>query len=78
MKKIALTENLVVKITFPKTRYIQIDIDDIFVGSARLTKEDVVALIQSQNNIAKNAPGFRYLGFLIGILMFYGNGLYFS
>lgn len=48
------------KIKFPLTRFIQIDIDDIFVGSARLTKNDVIALVKSQNNIAKMINGFRY------------------
>ena len=51
-------------ITFPLTRYILVDIDDIFVGSNRLTNDDVHALMQSQDTLASMIPGFRYnLGF---------------
>ena len=42
------------------------DIDDIFVGSARLAKSDVTALVESQNNLSKAIPGFHYnLGSLV-------------
>ena len=51
-------------INFPLLRYILIDIDDIFVGSNRLTTSDVQALISSQETISNYVPGFRYnLGF---------------
>ena len=48
------------------TRYIQIDIDDIFTGKTgiRLTPNDVGALIQTQSWIRQHISGFRfYLGF---------------
>jgi len=52
------------EIVLPLTRYVLVDIDDIFVGSARLVKSDVEALIQSQNDLSKQIPGFHYnLGF---------------
>jgi len=52
------------EITIPLTRYIMVDIDDIFVGSARLVKSDVTALVESQYNLSKVIPGFHYnLGF---------------
>ena len=41
----------------PLTRYVLIDIDDIFVGSARLTREDVTALAESQHRLAKLIKG---------------------
>jgi hypothetical protein len=34
-----------------------IDIDDIFVGSARLTREDVAALVESQQRLATLIKG---------------------
>jgi len=52
------------EISLPLTRYLLVDIDDIFVGSARLVKSDVTALVESQNNLSKVIPGFHYnLGF---------------
>ena len=52
------------EISLPLTRYLLVDIDDIFVGSARLVKSDVTALVDSQNNLSKVIPGFHYnLGF---------------
>lgn len=51
-------------IVFPLTRYILVDIDDIFVGANRLTPNDVSALIESQDTLTKLVPGFRFnLGF---------------
>ena len=51
-------------ISFPLTRYILVDIDDIFVGSARLVPSDVDALVESQNYLQKLVTGFQYnLGF---------------
>ena len=47
-------------ITFSLTRYILVDIDDIFVGSNRLTKNDVQALIESQDILITLIPGFQY------------------
>lgn len=47
-------------------RKILVDIDDIFVGErgTRLKREDVKALLATQNRIAKMVPGFRFnLGF---------------
>jgi hypothetical protein len=43
----------------PLTRYVLIDVDDIFVGSARLTREDVTALVESQQRISKIIKGMR-------------------
>ena len=41
-----------------------VDIDDIFVGTARLTRDDVLALVRSQARLAKTIKDFRYnLGF---------------
>lgn len=52
------------QITLPLTRYVLVDIDDIFVGISRLTKDDVLALVQSQARLAEYIRGFRYnLGF---------------
>lgn len=46
------------------TRYVQIDIDDIFVGKNRLSFYDVQALLESQKRIQRLVPGFKYnLGF---------------
>jgi len=51
-------------ISLPLTRYILVDIDDIFVGEARMVKSDVLALADSQKQINKLCPGFKYnLGF---------------
>ncbi len=50
------------------TRYVQIDIDDIFVGKNRLLSSDVQALLDSQKRIQKMVPGFKYnLGFSGGV-----------
>jgi len=52
------------EISLPLTRYLLVDIDDIFVGTARLVKSDVIALVESQNILSKFIPGFHYnLGF---------------
>ena len=47
-------------ISQPLTRYILVDIDDIFVGEARMVKSDVMALADSQKQINKLCPGFKY------------------
>ncbi|KAJ9581959.1 hypothetical protein L9F63_003712, partial [Diploptera punctata] len=47
-------------------RYILVDVDDIFVGErgTRLKKEDVMALLATQQRIQQLVPGFRFnLGF---------------
>ncbi|XP_032784405.2 bifunctional heparan sulfate N-deacetylase/N-sulfotransferase isoform X1 [Daphnia magna] len=43
-------------------RYIQVDIDDIFVGQkgTRLTPSDVESIIDTQNRIRTIVPGFRF------------------
>lgn len=54
------------KLKLPLQRYLQIDIDDIFVGErgTRLTKIDVEALIQFQHRLQSFIPGFQFsLGF---------------
>jgi hypothetical protein len=45
----------------PLTRYVLIDIDDIFVGSARLTQKDVTALVESQQRLATLVKGLYFL-----------------
>ena len=51
-------------ISFPLTRYILVDIDDIFVGAARLVPSDVEALVESQEEMTDLVTGFQYnLGF---------------
>ena len=51
-----------------KLRLFQIDIDDIFVGKNRLLPTDVDALLESQKQIRKMVPDFRYnLGFSGGV-----------
>lgn len=51
-------------ISLPLTRYIMVDIDDVFVGVTRFTKDDVHALIESQERLDDLVPGFKYnLGF---------------
>ena len=51
-------------LSFPLTRYVLVDIDDIFVGSARLVKSDVAALLDSQIELSSLVTGFQYnLGF---------------
>ena len=48
----------------PLTRYVLVDIDDIFVGSARLTKPDVTALVESQARLEEYIKDFKFnLGF---------------
>ena len=51
------------QLVIPLTRYIMVDIDDIFVGKNRLRADDVDALIASQNRIADSVTGmfFFYL-----------------
>lgn len=47
-------------------RYIQIDIDDIFVGSSgsRMTRADADSLLESQHHLRRNIKNFTYcLGF---------------
>ena len=45
-------------------RYVQVDIDDVFVGKNRLLLTDVKRLVESQEKIRRIVPGFRYnLGF---------------
>lgn len=54
------------KLSLPLERYIQIDIDDIFVGKAgtRMKAQDVEALVSSQSRLQALADGFRFnLGF---------------
>ncbi|XP_024083430.1 bifunctional heparan sulfate N-deacetylase/N-sulfotransferase isoform X2 [Cimex lectularius] len=48
------------------TRYVLVDIDDIFVGEkgTRLRREDVLALLRTQEKIQSMVPGFKFnLGF---------------
>ena len=52
------------RIAVPLTRYILVDIDDVFVGKNRFLPEDVNALIESQDRLQELVPGFKYnLGF---------------
>ena len=52
------------EISYPLTRAILVDIDDIFVGQARLVPSDVAALVESQTALQRFVQGFRYnLGF---------------
>lgn len=54
------------KLSLPLQRYIQIDIDDIFVGErgTRLKVADVDALINFQQQLCDLIPGFKFnLGF---------------
>ncbi|KAJ8879529.1 hypothetical protein PR048_020137 [Dryococelus australis] len=54
------------QISISLQRYILIDIDDIFVGErgTRLKKDDVEALLETQERIQRIIPGFRFnLGF---------------
>ena len=52
------------QITIALTRYILVDIDDVFVGSSRLKPDDVHALLDSQKTLERLVPGFKYnLGF---------------
>ena len=51
-------------ISFPLTRYVLVDIDDIFVGAARLVKSDVTSLVDSQQQLSNLVTDFHYnLGF---------------
>ena len=48
----------------PLTRYLMVDIDDVFVGKNRLTVSDVDHMMESQKRIRQMVPGFRYnIGF---------------
>ena len=52
------------ELSFPLTRYILVDIDDIFVGAARLVPSDVQAMLESQEEMTRVVTGFQYnLGF---------------
>jgi len=52
------------RVSLPLTRYLLVDIDDIFVGTARLVASDVAALLESQGRLRSFIPGFTYnLGF---------------
>ncbi|KRZ38412.1 Bifunctional heparan sulfate N-deacetylase/N-sulfotransferase 1, partial [Trichinella pseudospiralis] len=62
------------KIELPLVRYLQIDIDDIFVGqeNGKITKADVEELLKSQERMKKHVTNFVYnLGFCG---RFYGRG----
>ncbi|KAL5018439.1 hypothetical protein ScPMuIL_004161 [Solemya velum] len=54
------------KLSLSLDRYIQVDIDDIFVGQTgiRMEKPDVEALIDAQTRLQSQVPGFHFnLGF---------------
>jgi heparan sulfate N-deacetylase/N-sulfotransferase NDST2 len=52
------------QVSLPLTRYLLVDIDDIFVGTARLLTSDVTALLESQDRLGRIVKDFRYnLGF---------------
>ena len=52
------------EVSFPLTRYVLVDIDDIFVGAARLVPSDVHAMVKSQEEMTRLVTGFQYnLGF---------------
>ncbi len=52
------------KVAVPLTRYILVDIDDVFVGKHRFLPSDVEELLSSQRRLAELVPGFKYnLGF---------------
>jgi len=58
------------QLMLPLTRYVMVDIDDVFVGVSRLTKDDVTALVDSQDRLAEQVKGFRYnLGFSGGYFL---------
>ena len=45
-------------------RFIQVDIDDIFVGRIRMEVGDVLALVAAQKDIQKTVKDFKFvLGF---------------
>ncbi|XP_076806907.1 bifunctional heparan sulfate N-deacetylase/N-sulfotransferase 1-like [Clavelina lepadiformis] len=63
------------KLVSPLERYIQIDIDDVFVGTKgnRMNADDVTALVNFQDKVRQTIPGFTFqLGFS-GKFIFYGN-----
>ena len=45
------------QLMLPLTRYVMVDIDDVFVGVSRLTKDDVTALVNSQDRLAEQVKG---------------------
>jgi hypothetical protein len=47
--------------------FLQIDIDDIFVGKNRLNFYDVHALIESQKRIQKLIPGNSFVNNLLSV-----------
>lgn len=51
------------KLSLPLERYIQIDIDDIFVSAVgtRMNKEDVLELVRFQKDMRKRVQGFNFL-----------------
>nr|XP_039273995.1 bifunctional heparan sulfate N-deacetylase/N-sulfotransferase 3-like [Styela clava] len=51
------------KLSLPLERYIQIDIDDIFVSAVdtRMTEEDVMELVKFQKDMRKRIQGFNFL-----------------
>ena len=52
------------QVSLPLTRLLMVDVDDMFVGTARLVASDVAAMVASQARLAAMVPGFRYnLGF---------------
>ena len=52
------------QVSLPLTRLLMVDVDDMFVGTARLVASDVAAMVASQARLAALVPGFRYnLGF---------------
>ncbi|KAF8375929.1 hst-1 [Pristionchus pacificus] len=58
-------------------RFIQIDIDDIFVGArgTRMTSDDVEALIQSQDKLRNRISNFSYLLGYSGAFFLHGDDL---
>lgn len=52
------------------SRYILIDIDDVFVGRHRFLPQDVEELLKSQQRLATLVDGFKYnLGFSGGVVI---------
>ena len=47
------------QISLPLTRYVMVDIDDIFVGNSRLLESDVQALLDSQERLGRIVRDFR-------------------
>lgn len=65
------------KLSFSLERFIQVDVDDIFVGmtGTRMTADDVEALVQSQERLQKEVNNFHFnLGFS-GWFYQHGNSL---